>query len=63
MKKKESKKILALENVDFLKSLCNKNKKSVKNKIKTATSSNINSISEIFHNILKGRLPCSRYKI
>lgn len=63
MTEKESKKNLALENVNFLKSLCNKDKKSVKNKIKSATPSNINSISEIFHNILKGKLPCSRYKI
>ena len=64
MKKKESKKkILALENIDFLKSLCNTDKKSLRNKIKAATSSNINSISEIFHNILKGGLPCSKYKI
>ena len=59
-------KCLALENIEFLKSikpLCNKKKQNLfKTKIKNAKKNEINSISELSNNVLNGNIKCSNYK-
>ena len=58
----DKKKILAVENLNFLKSLCNKRRQDIKFILKKASPDNINAISELFDNILKGNISCSKQK-
>ena len=56
---------LALDNLDFIKSLkplCKRNNNLFRSKIKSAKKTQINSLSELFNNLLNGNIKCSRYK-
>ena len=63
VKIKKKKKLLAVENLNFIKKLnkIKKNKKDMKHVIKSAKIRQINTISELFSNFLMGNLPCSNY--
>ena len=59
--KNKIKKTLAVENLNFIKRInkVKKNKKSLNQILKKAKIHQINTISEVFFNFLKGNLPCS----
>ena len=57
-------KCLALDNIEFIKSLkplCKRKLKLFKSKIANAKKDEINSLSEIFNNVLNGNIKCSSY--